>query len=98
LPLGGGFVGAGIVDEVFVVGGGGDGRGDGGVGEGAGQAVGDAVQPGDRVVGEQRLSASRQRQVMPQVGGRFGGSVGLITSRVAICWSRAANMPIRGCR
>jgi|SRR5215467_11981975 len=49
--LGDCFFGAGIVDEVLAVGGGGDERGDSGVVEGTGQPVGDAVQPGDRVVG-----------------------------------------------
>jgi hypothetical protein len=51
------FLGAGVVDEVLAGGGCGDERGDGGVVERAGQPVGDPVQPGDRVVGEQRLVA-----------------------------------------
>ena len=56
--LGDCFLGAGIVDEVLAVGGGRDERGDSGVVEGAGQPVGDAVQPGGGVVGEQRLHAT----------------------------------------
>jgi hypothetical protein len=59
--LGDGFFGAGVVDEVFAGGRGGDEGGGGGVVEGAGQAVGDPVQPGDRVVGEQRLFPPGQR-------------------------------------
>ena len=43
-----------------------------GVVERAGQPVGDTVQPGDRVIGEQRLLAPGQLQVMPQVGGGLG--------------------------
>src|ERR1022692_4639154 len=68
-PLGGGwlvagelgdcFPGAGIVDEVLPASGGGDDRCGSGVVEGSGQAVGDAVQPGDGVVGEQRFLPSR---------------------------------------
>ena len=53
--LGDCFLGAGIVDEVLAGGRGGDERGGCGVVEGAGQAVGDPVQPGDGVVGEQRV-------------------------------------------
>ena len=53
--LGDGFLGAGIVDEVLAGCGGGDERGGRGVVQGAGQSVGDPVQPGDRVVGEQRV-------------------------------------------
>jgi hypothetical protein len=56
--LGDCFLGAGIVDEVPAGRGGGDERGDGGVVQGPGQAVGDAVQPGDRVIGEKRLLAA----------------------------------------
>jgi hypothetical protein len=66
------FLGAGVVDEVLARGGCGDERGDGGVVEGPGQPVGDPVQPGDRVIGEQRLVAVGQLQVMPQVGGGLG--------------------------
>src|SRR5258707_6823684 len=55
--LGDCFLCAGIVDEVLVACGGGDEGGGGGVVEGARQAVGDAVQPGDGVVGEERLVA-----------------------------------------
>src|SRR5450755_3442945 len=53
--LGDGFLGAGIVDEVLACCGGGDERRGGGVVEGAGQAVGDPVQAGDGVIGEQRV-------------------------------------------
>ena len=56
------FLGAGIVDEVLAGGGGGDERGGGGVVEGAGQAGGDAVQPGDGVVGDR--GSSRPARVM----------------------------------
>src|SRR5215472_18128785 len=70
--LGDGFLGAGVVDEVFARRGGGDERGGGGVVERAGQPGGDAVQPGDGVVGEQRLFAPGQGQVVAQVGGGFG--------------------------
>src|SRR5271166_7095247 len=52
--------------------GGGDERRGRGVVEGAGQAVGDPVQPGDGVIGGQRVLAPGQRQVMAQVGGGFG--------------------------
>ena len=52
------FLGAGIVDEVLAVGGGRDERGDSGVVERAREPVGHAVQPGGRVVGEQRLLAA----------------------------------------
>src|SRR5229473_1821705 len=65
--LGDGFLGAGVVDEVLAGCGGGDERGGGGVVERPGQPVGDAVQPGDGVVGEQRFLAARQRQVVAQV-------------------------------
>ena len=47
------FLGAGVVYKVFAAGGGGDDRCGGGVVEGAGQPAGDAVQPGDGVIGEQ---------------------------------------------
>src|SRR5271165_2233944 len=67
--LGDGFLGAGIVDEVLAGCRGGDERRGRGVVERAGQPVGDPVQPGDGVVGEQRLLAPGQRQVMAQVGG-----------------------------
>src|SRR5215467_7053201 len=67
--LGDCFLGAGIVDEVLAGRGGGDERGDGGVVERAGQPVGDPVQPGDRVVGEQGFLAPRELQVVAQVGG-----------------------------
>jgi hypothetical protein len=50
--FGDGLFGAGVVDEVFAGGRGGDERGGGGVVEGAGQAGGDAVEAGDGVVGE----------------------------------------------
>jgi hypothetical protein len=63
--FGDGFFGAGVIDEVFAGGCGGDERGGGGVVEGAGQPVGDPVQPGDRVVGEQRFLASGQRRRRP---------------------------------
>src|SRR5215470_10642566 len=53
--LGDGFLGAGIVDQVLAGRGGGDERGGRGVVEGAGKPVGDPVQPGDRVIGEQRV-------------------------------------------
>jgi len=56
--LGDCFLCAGIVDEVLAAGGGGDKRGDGGVVERAREAVGDAVQPGGRVVCEQRFVAA----------------------------------------
>src|SRR5260370_2013744 len=56
--LGDGFLGAGVVGEVLARGDGGDERGDGGVVEGPGQPVGDAVQPGDRVVGAQGILAA----------------------------------------
>src|SRR5512142_255988 len=70
--LGDGFLGAGIVDEVLAGCGGGDeGRGRGVV-RGAGQAVGDPVQPGDGVIGEQRLLAPGELEVVAQVGGGFG--------------------------
>src|SRR5262245_59290891 len=61
-----GFLGAGVVDEVLARGGGGDERGDGGVVERAGQPVGDAVQPGDRVIGEQRFLPPGQGQVVAE--------------------------------
>ncbi len=61
-----------VVDEVLACRGGGDERGGGGVVQGAGQPAGDAVQPGDRVVGEQRLVAAGQFEVVAQVGGGLG--------------------------
>jgi len=67
--LGDGFLGAGIVDEVLAGCGGGDERRGGGVVEGAGQSVGDPVQPGDRIVGEQWLLAAGEFEVVAQVGG-----------------------------
>src|SRR6266498_4388163 len=70
--FGDGFLGAGVVDEVLAGGRGGDERGGGGVVEGAGQAGGDPVQPGDRIVGEQRFLTACEGQVMAQVGGGFG--------------------------
>ena len=63
------FLGAGIVDEVLPGGRGGDERGGGGIVQGAGQAGGDAVQPGDGVIGEQRFLAPGQGHVVAQVGG-----------------------------
>src|SRR6266536_1960761 len=70
--LGGGAFGAGVVDQRLAVGGGGDERGGGGVVELAGQPTGDAVQSGDGVVGEQRLGAAGEVQVVGQVGGGLG--------------------------
>ena len=52
--------------------GGGDERGDCGVVEGAREAVGDAVQPGDGVVGEEGFVAACEFEVVAQVGGGFG--------------------------
>lgn len=60
--------GAGVVDEVFVVGGGGDEGGGGCVVELAGQAVGDTMQAGYGVVGEERFVSSGEAQVVAQVG------------------------------
>ena len=48
---------------------GGDERRGGGVVQRAGQPVGDAVQPGDGVIGEQRLLPPGQGEVVAQVGG-----------------------------
>ena len=59
--LGDGLLGAGVVDEVLARRRGGDERGDGGVVESPGQPVGDPVQPGNRVIGEQRLVAASLR-------------------------------------
>src|SRR6266545_4292684 len=70
--FGGGAFGAGVVDQGLVVGGGGDERGGGGVVELAWQPAGHSVQPGDGVVGEQRVGAARQVQVVGQVGGGLG--------------------------
>src|SRR6266498_1773701 len=70
--FGGGAFGAGVVDQLLVVGGGGDQRGGGGVVELSGEPAGDPVQAGDGVVGEQRLGAAGQVQVVGQVGGGLG--------------------------
>src|SRR5438046_6854528 len=70
--FGDGFFGAGIVDEVLAGRGGGDERGGGGVVECPGQPVGDPVQPGDGVGGEQGFLASCELEVVAQVGGGFG--------------------------
>src|SRR5487761_47647 len=67
--LGDCFLCAGVVDEVLAGGRGGDERGGSGVVQGAGQAGGDAVQPGDGVVGEQGLLAPGEGKVVAQVGG-----------------------------
>src|SRR6516225_8089767 len=67
--FGDGFLGAGIVDEVLAGCGSSDERRCGGVVQGAGQAVGDPVEAGDGIVGEQRLLAPGQLKVMPQVSG-----------------------------
>jgi hypothetical protein len=56
------FPGAGIVEKVLAAGGGGDERGGGGVVERPREPVGDAVQTGDGIVGEQWFLSSRQRQ------------------------------------
>jgi len=63
------FLRAGVIDEVLAIGGGGDDRRGGGVVEGAGQPGGDAVQAGDGVVGEKRVAAAGECQVMAEVGG-----------------------------
>src|SRR5712664_4963588 len=70
--LGDGFLGAGIVDQVLGRGGGGDERGGRGVVQGAGQAAGDPVQAGDGVVGEERVVAPGELEVVPEVGGGLG--------------------------
>src|SRR5215207_4135107 len=70
--LGRGAFGAGVVDQGLAVGGGGDERGGGGVVELAWQPTGDPVQAGDGVVGEQRVGAAGQGEVVVQVGGGFG--------------------------
>ena len=51
--LGDGALGADVVDQGLAVGGGGDERCGGGVVEGPGQTVGDAMEAGDGVVGEE---------------------------------------------
>jgi len=56
--LGDGFLGADVVDDVLAGRGGGDERGGSGVVQGPGQAVGDPVEAGDGVVGEQRFVAA----------------------------------------
>ena len=94
----GGAAGAELGDGAAVPGLGGelaDPGGHGGVLEGAGQAVGDPVQPGDGVVGEQRVVPAGEGEVVAQVGGDSARSIGLMVNRVAIRWSRAANMPMR---
>src|SRR6185437_4783433 len=70
--LGDGFPGAGVVDKVLAGRRGGDERGDSGVVEGARQAVGDPVQPGDRVIGEKGVFAAGELEVVAQVSGGFG--------------------------
>src|SRR6266704_3917435 len=67
--FGGGAFGAGVVDQGLAVGGRGDERGGGGVVELSGEPAGDPVQAGDGVVGEQRLGAAGEVQVVGQVGG-----------------------------
>src|SRR6266508_217712 len=61
--FGGGAFGAGVVDQLLVV------RGGGGVVELSGEPAGDAVQAGGGVVGEQRFGAAGKLQVVGQVGG-----------------------------
>src|SRR5207302_4899548 len=75
--LGGGPLGTGVIHDVLVVGRGGDEGGGGGVVELAGQAVGQPVQAGDGVVGEQRLVSPGQAEVVAQVGGGLGQVHGL---------------------
>src|SRR5271165_6320172 len=69
--LGDGFPGAGIVDEVLAGCGSGDERRGRGVVQGAGQSVGDPVEAGDGVIGEQRVVPAGELEVMAQVGGGF---------------------------
>ena len=90
--------GAGVVDQVLAVGGGGDERIGGGVVERPGQAVGDPVQPGHGVVGEQGLFSFAKGQVVAQVGRDSPMSVALIVKRVAMRWSKAAPILMRGWR
>jgi hypothetical protein len=70
--LGDGFFGAGVVDEALAVGGGGHEGGGGGVVERPGQPVGVAVKPGCGVIGDERVVAAGDRQVVAQVADGLG--------------------------
>jgi hypothetical protein len=58
------FFGALIVDQRLVGGSRGNKRGNGGIVECAWQAEADFVQPSDGIVGEERIGAADQRQMM----------------------------------
>ncbi len=75
--FGDGFRGAGVIGEGFVVGGAGDEGGGGRVVEGPRQAVGDAVDTVDGVVGEEQFIAAGQRDVVTEVGGGLADVRGL---------------------
>src|SRR6266545_7946196 len=67
--LGDGLLGAGLVDEGFAVGGGGHEGGDRGVVERSGEPVGDAVEAGDGVVGDERVGPADEGEVVAEVVG-----------------------------
>ncbi len=64
--------GAVVVDQGFAFGSGGDESGDGGHVESAGQAVGETVETGDGVVGEQGVGAASEGEVVLEVVGGLG--------------------------
>src|SRR5581483_3630581 len=67
--LGDGLLGASVVDEGFPVGGGGHEGGDGGVVERPGEAVGDPVEPGDSVIGDEWVGPADESEVVAEVAG-----------------------------
>src|SRR5215472_17443077 len=67
--LGDGLLGAGVVHELLAIGGGRDESGGGGIVERAGDAVGEAVQASEGVVGEELVGATGEGEVVSQVGG-----------------------------
>ena len=67
--FGDGFLGAGVIDELFVVSGCGDERGGGGVVQCSWEPAGDTVQSGHCIVGDEWFVAPGEREVVAEIVG-----------------------------
>src|SRR5487761_1437682 len=91
--LGDRLLGASVVDDLLAVAGGGDAGGGGGVVEGTGDAVAEPVEADDGVVGEEGVAATREGELVAEVG----GGVAEIHGRVG-SGSRSAGRERQRCR
>lgn len=75
--LGGSALGAVVVDQALAISGCGNEGRSGGIVEEPGQTVGHPVQTGDRIIGEDRVGATDQGQVVAQVRADSPRSMGV---------------------